>query len=102
MSVLDQDLGFREITVELLSSIGFKPTKVNLWVNGVRLFPYDLYIKIPGEYEYTGKHHLVRYFPNDSKLEVFENRDAWSYQTRKEIYVDCFEDVVVFVESYKK
>lgn len=102
MSILSQDFGFREITMELLESIGFKPTRTDLWVNGVQLFPYDLFIKIPGVSEYTGKHHLVRYFPNDSKLEIFENRDAWSYQTRREIYVDCFEDVVVFVESYKK
>ena len=102
MSILDQDLGFREITIEALESIGFKLTKVDLWINGVRLFPYDLFIKIPGVSEYTGKYHLVRYFPNDSKLVIFENKDAWSYQTRKEIYVDCFEDVVVFVESYRR
>lgn len=102
MGLLDQNSGFREITVEALESIGFKPTHVNLWVNGVRMFPYDLFIKIPGVSEYTSKHHLVRYFPNNSKLEIFESKDAWSYETRKEIYVDCFEDIVIFVESYRK
>ena len=101
MGLLDSNLGYREITGELLESIGFKPTKVNLWINGVQMFPYDLFIKIPGEYEYTGKHHLVRYFPNDSKLETFENRDAWSYQTRKEIYVDCIEDIIAAISIYK-
>lgn len=102
MGLLDQNSGFREITVEALGSIGFKPTKVDLWINGVQMFPYDLYIKIPGEPSWSGKHHLFRYFPNNSKLEIFENRDAWSYQTRREIYVNCFEDVVIFVESYRR
>ena len=102
MGLLDINSGYREITVEALESIGFKPTRVNLWVNGVQMFPYDLFIKIPGVIEYTNKYHLVRYFPNNSKLEIFENKDAWSYQTRKEVCVDCFEDVVIFVESYKR
>lgn len=101
MGLLDSNLGFREITVELLSGIGFKPTKVNLWINGVQMFPYDMFIKIPGVSEYTGKHHLVRYFPNDSKLEIFEEKDAWTYQTRKEIYVDYFEDIIAAISIYK-
>lgn len=102
MGLLDQNSGFREITVDALKSIGFNLTSVQIYINGVQVYPYDLFIKIPGVSEYTGKHHLVRYFPNNSKLEIFENRDAWSYQTRKEVYVDCFEDVVIFVESYKR
>lgn len=102
MSILNQDLGFREITMELLESIGFKPTRTDLWVNGVQLFPYDLFIKIPKVTEYTGKHHLVRYFPNDSKLVIYENKDAWSYETRREVYVDYFEDIEIFVENYRR
>ena len=102
MSVLDQDLGFREITVEALESIGFKPTSVIMSINGVRVFPYDMYIKIPGEPSWSGKHHLARYFPDNSKLEVFERKDAWSYQDRKEIYVNCFEDILVFIENYRR
>lgn len=101
MGLLDSNLGYREITVELLESIGFKPTNVNLWINGVRMFPYDLFIKIPGVTEYTNKYHLVRYFPNNSKLEIFENKDAWSYETRKEMCVDYIEDIIATISIYK-
>ena len=74
MSILDQDLGFREITVAALGSIGFKPTKVNLWINGVRVYPYDLFIEIPGISSWSGKRHLVRYFPGFSNWKSLKIR----------------------------
>lgn len=101
MSILDQDLGFREITVAALGSIGFKPTKVNLWINGVRVYPYDLFIEIPGISSWSGKRHLVRYFPGFSKLEIFENKDAWSYTSNYELQVDCIEDIIATISKYK-
>lgn len=101
MSILDQDLGFRGITIELLEGIGFKPTTVNMWINGVRVYPYDLYISIPVEPSWSNKRHLIRYYPDESRLEVFENKDPWSYTSNYELHVDCFEDIIAVIGKYK-
>lgn len=101
MSILDQDLGFREIVTELLGGIGFKSTSVNMWINGVRVYPYDLFLRIPSEPQWSGKRHLIRYYPNESRLEVFENKDPWSYTSNYELQVNCFEDIIAVISKYK-
>lgn len=101
MSILDQDLGFREITIELLESIGFKPTTTNRWINGVRVYPYDLFLRIPGEPQWSNKRHFIQYYPNESRLEIFENKDPWSYTLNYDLQVDCFEDIITVIGKYK-
>lgn len=101
MSILDQDLGFREITIELLEGIGFKPISANMWINGVRVYPYNLFLRIPGEPQWSGKRHLIRYYLNESRLEIFENKDAWSYTSNYELQVNCFEDIIAVIGKYK-
>lgn len=100
MSILDQDSGFREITTELLGGIGFKPTSINMWIDGVRVYPYDLFLSIPGEPQWSYKRHLIRYYPNESKLEIFENKDAWSCKKEYTIQVDYFEDIIAVINKY--
>lgn len=98
MSILDRDFGVREITTELLKSLGFKEALGSFMSDGIRYYPFDLFIKFQ-QYG-VDKFHHIRYIPHESKVIVKENADYWSCKKEYTIQVASFDDICVIVKQY--
>ena len=103
MGLLDSNLGYREITGELLESIGFKavsPSALVMTVNGKRCYPYDLYIKSPVSWQ--DWYHHFRYVPETNELEIKIHVSCGRPNEWKTVKPDNFDDILVIVGSYMK
>lgn len=100
MGILSDNFGYREITGDLLESIGFKEAKhLVMLVNSTRCYPYQLFIKIPPLYD--GYHQII-YIPEINELRVKEEVYIGRSKRKYTIKPTCFEDIMVIVSNYKE
>lgn len=100
MGLLSDNFGYREITRDLLESIGFKEAKhLVMLVNSTRCYPYQLFINVSHLYNC---YHQIIYIPEINELRVKE--EIYIGRTNREYSIKptCFEDIMVIVSNYKE